>query len=67
MLSPKLAAELDSKWESKKTKLKEKFPQITDEELAYDRTKKIEMFTNLQLKLGRTVKELQSIVERLED
>jgi hypothetical protein len=65
MLSPKLAAELDSKWESQKAKLKAKFSQISDEELAYDRTKKIEMFTNLQLKLGRTVRELQTIVEQL--
>jgi hypothetical protein len=66
MLSPKLAAELDTKWESQKAKLKMKFTQITEEELAYDRTKKIEMLTNLQLKLGRTVKELQSIIEKLD-
>ena len=66
MLSPKLAAELDSKWESQKAKLRLKFLQITDEDLAYDRTKKIEMFTNLQLKLRRTVKELQAIVEKLD-
>jgi hypothetical protein len=66
MLSPKLAAELDSKWEAQKAKLQLKFPQITTEELAYDRTQKIEMFTNLQLKLGRTVRELQSIIEKLD-
>lgn len=66
MLSPKLSAELDSRWESQKAKLKLKFSEITDEELAYDRTRKIEMFTNLQLKLNRTVKELQAIVEKLD-
>ena len=64
MLSPKLAAELDSKWESQKAKLRLKFAQLTDEELNYDRTKKIEMLTNLHLKLGRTVKELQAIIEK---
>jgi hypothetical protein len=65
MLSPKLAAELDSKWEVQKAKFKLKFSQITDEELAFDRTKKMEMLTNLQLKLGRTARELQSIMETL--
>ena len=65
MLSPKLAAELDSKWEAQKAKFKIKFSQITDEELAFDRTKKMEMLTNLQLKLGRTARELQGIIETL--
>jgi hypothetical protein len=65
MLSPKLTAELDSKWEAQKAKFKLKFNQITDDELAFDRTKKMEMLTNLQLKLGRTARELQSIIETL--
>ena len=64
MLSPKLTAELDSKWEAQKAKLKLKFSQITDEDLAYDRMKKIEMLTNLQLKLGRTVREIQAIIDK---
>jgi hypothetical protein len=63
MLSPKLTAELDSKWEVQKAKLKLKFSEITDDELAFDRTKKVEMLTNLQLKLGRTARELQNILE----
>lgn len=63
MLSPKLAAELDSKWEAQKDKLKLKFSQLTIEDLAYDRTRKSEMFTNLQLKLGATAKELNDVME----
>ena len=63
MLSPKLTAELDSKWEVQKAKLKLKFSELTDDELAFDRTRKLEMLTNLQLKLGRTARELQNILE----
>ena len=65
MLSPKLTAELDAKWEAQKAKFKLKFDQITDDELAFDRTKKMEMLSNLQLKLGRTTRELQGIIETL--
>jgi hypothetical protein len=65
MLSPRLAAELDSKWETQKAKLKVKFDQVTDDDLAYDRTQKMEMLINLQLKLGRTARELQAIIEKL--
>jgi hypothetical protein len=63
MLSPKLAAELDSKWEAQKDKLKSKFSQLTNEDLAYDRTRKSEMFINLNLKLGTTAKELNDAME----
>lgn len=52
MLLPKLVAELDSKWEAQKVRFKVKFSQVTDEDLAFDRTKKIEMLTKLQVKLG---------------
>jgi hypothetical protein len=65
MLSPKLAAELDSKWEDQKAKFKVKFSEVTDDELAFDRTKKIEMLTKLQIKLKRTARELQGIIESL--
>ena len=65
MLSPKLAAELDSKWEAQKAKLKLKYSQVTDEDLAFDRTQKMQMLINLQLKLGRTAREIQAIIERL--
>jgi hypothetical protein len=63
MLSPKLAAELDSKWEAQKAKFKLKFSDVTDAELAFDRTRKVEMLTSLQIKLKRTARELQSIIE----
>jgi hypothetical protein len=65
MLSPKLAAELDAKWADQKAKFKLQFSDITDDELAFDRTRKMEMLTNIQSKLGRTARELQSIIEGL--
>ncbi|HYG04500.1 MAG TPA: hypothetical protein VD927_18765 [Chryseosolibacter sp.] len=65
MLSSKFAAELDLKWEAQKAKFKLKFSEVTDDELAFDRTKKTEMLANLQLKLGRTSRELFSIIEGL--
>jgi hypothetical protein len=65
MLSPRLAAELDSKWEAQKAKLKMKFSEVTDDDLAFDRTKKMEMLINLQLKLGKTAREIQAIIEKL--
>jgi hypothetical protein len=63
MLSPKLAAELDLKWEVQKAKLKSHFSELSEDDLAFDRTRKTEMLSNLQLKLGRTARELQNILE----
>jgi len=53
------------KWDAQKAKLKAKFPKLTDADLAYDETKKNEMLSKLQVKVGRTTKELQVIIETL--
>jgi hypothetical protein len=63
MLSPKLTAELDLKWELQKRNLRTKFPVLSDEDLAFDRTRRTEMLLNLQPKLAKTARELQSIME----
>jgi hypothetical protein len=65
MLSPKLALELKTKWEAKKALLKKKFPQLTEADLDYDENRKNQMYSNLQLKTGRTIRELQDIIEIL--
>jgi hypothetical protein len=52
-------------WEAQKAKLKLKFPKLTDADLNFDETKKNEMLSKLQVKLGRTVKELQVIIGTL--
>ncbi len=49
-------------WESKKGKLKEKFPDITEEDLRYPEGKEKEMIEMLEYKLGKSKMELLSII-----
>lgn len=49
-------------WNEQKRKLKEKFPILTDRDLMYWDGKKEGMFAKLQVKLGKTQKELEDIV-----
>jgi hypothetical protein len=65
MLAPKEAAAVKSRWEAQKAKLKAKFEKLTDADLNFDASQKNEMLTKLQLKTGRTVKELQVVIETL--
>ncbi len=64
MISPKLALELETKWNAGKVKLKASFPELTDEELDFDQTRKHEMLLKLQIKLGRTTREIQAIMDK---
>jgi uncharacterized protein YjbJ (UPF0337 family) len=52
-------------WNVQKSKLKEKFPTLTDSDLRYENGKKDEMFTSLQTKLGKTREELNAIISAL--
>jgi hypothetical protein len=54
-----------SNWEAQKAKLKLAFPKLTAEDLNFDETRKNEMFSKLELKLGMTTNELQVIIETL--
>lgn len=65
MIASKAARGLKADWGRQKTKLKAKFPRITDSDLDFDETRKNEMLTKLQLITGRTAKELQMIMETL--
>ena len=49
-------------WENKKEKLKEKFPNITDEDLLYREGKEQEMIEMLGYKLGKSKLELLNII-----
>jgi hypothetical protein len=49
-------------WNKKKVKLKQKFPNITDEDLHYNEGKEKEMIEVLGYKLGKTRLELLSII-----
>lgn len=57
--------ELKGKWEEQKGKLKQKFAQLTDDDLLFIDGKKDEMLGKLQMKLGKTKDELHKIIEAL--
>ncbi|MDP3557460.1 MAG: general stress protein CsbD [Bacteroidota bacterium] len=52
-------------WNDTKEKIKRKFLALTDEDLFYYNGKKEEMLTNIQVKLGKTKKELNDIIGAL--
>jgi uncharacterized protein YjbJ (UPF0337 family) len=56
---------LTGAWEEQKGKLKQKFAQLTDNDLLYIDGKKEEMMGRLQIKLGRSKEELQIILKNL--
>ena len=49
-------------WEQKKEKLKQKFPNITEEDLRYREGKEKEMIEMLGYKLGKSKQELLNII-----
>lgn len=57
--------QLKGKWEEQKGKLKQKFAQLTDDDLLFIEGKKEEMLGRLQTKLGKTKEELHKIIEGL--
>lgn len=54
-----------SKWETQKEKLKASFPELTESDLNYDESQKKEMLSKLEAKVGKTDKELRTIIETL--
>lgn len=54
-----------AKWTELKAKLKRKFPVLTDADLQYDEGKQNVMFDKLQVKLGKTKAEFDSILKTL--
>ncbi len=57
--------ELKGKWDEQKGKLKQKFAELTDDDLLFIEGKKDEMLGKLQIKLGKTREELHKIIESL--
>jgi uncharacterized protein YjbJ (UPF0337 family) len=58
-------SEIKGNWNSQKTKLKTKFPQLTEKDLVYEFGRKEDMLTKLQDKLGKTKEELIVIINSL--
>jgi uncharacterized protein YjbJ (UPF0337 family) len=52
-------------WNEQKGRLKQKFAQLTDNDLMFAEGKKDEMLGKLQIKLGKTKAELQKIMDAL--
>ena len=57
--------ELQGNWNELKGKLKQKFAELTDDDLLFATGKKDEILGKLQVKLGKTKKELHEIIEAL--
>jgi hypothetical protein len=53
-------------WNERKEKLKQKYPDITDEDLCYQDGKEKEMIEMLGYKLGKTNEELVTIIATLQ-
>ena len=58
-------SELKGNWNETKGKLKQKFALLTDNDLLLLEGKQDEMLGRLQVKLGKTKKELQTIISSL--
>jgi len=52
-------------WGDKRAKLKVKFTTLTDSDLRYQKGKKDEMLERIQTRLGKTRKELDTIIAEL--
>jgi uncharacterized protein YjbJ (UPF0337 family) len=57
--------ELKGDWEVQKGKLKQKFAQLTDNDLLFVEGKKDEMLGKLQITLGKSKEELLKLIEKL--
>ena len=57
--------EIKGTWHEQKGKLKQKFAELTDNDLMFEQGKKEEMLGRLQVKLGKTKEELMAILAAL--
>ena len=57
------STEIKGNWEQLKGKLKQKYADLTDDDLLYEEGKEQEMWGRLQKKLGKTEKEIKSFMD----
>ncbi|MEC5167326.1 uncharacterized protein YjbJ (UPF0337 family) [Flavobacterium sp. PL11] len=55
--------EIEGKWNELKGKMKQKFADLTDDDLMYEEGKEDEMWGKLQQKLGKSEKEIKSLFD----
>jgi|GEM_PF-908592 len=53
-------------WSELKTKLNQKYPNLTDEDLAYSAGKEDELLARLTKKLGKTQEEINNMIDDLQ-
>ena len=57
--------EMSGNWNQIKGKLKQKYANLTDDDLRYSEGKEEEMWGRLQEKTGRTKRELKNEIDRM--
>ena len=57
------STEIKGSWEQLKGKMKQKFADLTDDDLLFEEGKEQEMWGKLQEKLGKTEKEIKSLFD----
>ena len=55
--------EIEGNWNEFKGKMKQKFADLTDDDLMYEEGKEDEMWGKLQQKLGKSEKEIKSLFD----
>ena len=55
--------EIKGKWDELKGKLKQKYAELTDDDLLFEEGKEDETWGKLQQKLGKTEKEIKSLFD----
>ena len=55
--------EIKGSWEELKGKLKKSYADLTDDDLMYEEGQEQEMWGKLQQKLGKTMKEIKSLLD----
>ena len=55
--------EIKGNWNEFKGKLKQKYADLTDDDLLYEEGKEDEMWGKLQKKIGKTEKEIKSLFD----
>jgi uncharacterized protein YjbJ (UPF0337 family) len=55
--------EIKGNWNEMKGKLKQKFAELTEDDLLFEEGQEDEMWGKIQQKLGKTKKEIQSLFE----
>jgi uncharacterized protein YjbJ (UPF0337 family) len=55
--------EINGKWDELKGKLKQKYAELTDDDLLFEEGKEDETWGKIQQKVGKTEKEIKSLFE----